>query len=109
MRYLITFIIISLVAFGFTFFFLSDDLSDTPDSGIEYMILLMFGSFNSADFNNVYLKILFIAVMCFNMFFIFTMLVGLSVSAFSNDDSNAWSNEAYRDKAALIAQHSYLL
>ena len=37
------------------------------------------------------------------------MLVGLAVSAFSYEGSDAWSNEAYKDKASLIALYSYLL
>jgi hypothetical protein len=79
MRNLILFNIILLFAFGFTFFFLSDDATMSPYESIEYMFLMMFGSYNPDDFSNTFLKILFVGAMCINVFFVFTMLVGLSV------------------------------
>jgi hypothetical protein len=79
MRNLILFNIILLLAFGFTFFFLSDDASMSPYESIEYILLMMFGSYNPDDFSNTFLKILFVAVMCINVFFVLTMLIGLSV------------------------------
>lgn len=94
MRYLICFIVISIIAFGFTLFFLSDSIS-SPYQGFESMLLLMVGSYDASEFSGVYLQVLFVCVMCFNVFFVFTMLVALSVHAFNRNDSNSQSNEAY--------------
>jgi len=51
---------------------------------------------------------LFIIAAAFNFFFVFTLLVALSVVAFDNE-SKEDSNEAYQERAAMIALYSYLL
>jgi hypothetical protein len=85
MRYLICFIVISLLAFGFTFYFLNDYASVTPSQGVAEMFLVLVGNYDSSEFNNVYLSILFVMVSCFNFFFIFTMIVALSVVSFNKE------------------------
>jgi len=91
MRFLIFFIIISMVAFGFTFYFLTDHDSMNPLAGVQFMYLVLIGNYDSSEFNNVYLQILFVMVSCFNFFFIFTLIVAISVTSF-NKDSNMNSN-----------------
>lgn len=49
-----------------------------------------------------------VVVSFFNVFFIFTLIIALSVVSFSKD-SDIHSNEAYQDKASLIALYSYLM
>ena len=97
MRYLISFIVISLLAFGFTFYFLGAD-DATPFSGISQMFLVLIGNYDASEFDSTSLSILFVLTTCFNFFFIFTLLIALSVVAFSNE-SDVYSNEAYQDKA----------
>jgi len=103
MRYLIAFIIISLLAFGFTFFFVSEFSNtstpevfsiETPYDGIGYMFQVLLGQYDTTNFNNVYLSILQVVVSFFNYFFIFTLIIALSASAFSRD-SDIDSNVAY--------------
>lgn len=98
MRYLIAFIVISLLAFGFTFYFVSEFKvglsSDTPFEGISYMFQVLLGQYDTDMFNNVYLSVLLVVVSFFNVFFIFTLIIALSVSSFSKD-SDINSNEAY--------------
>lgn len=111
-RWLICFIVISLLAFGFTFYFVSETnhlAGDSPQEGIAFMFHVLLGRYDVDSFSsNIYLSLLLILVSCFNFFFIFTLLVSLSVVSFSKD-SDIWSNQAYQDKAALIALYSYLL
>lgn len=110
-RWLICFIVISLLAFGFTFYFVSETnhLADSPQEGISFMFHVLLGRYDVESFSsNIYLTVLLILVSCFNFFFIFTLLVSLSVVSFSKD-SDIWSNQAYQDKASLIALYSYLL
>lgn len=114
MRYLICFIFISLLAFGFTFYFVSDyqanveGNTESPFAGFVYMFQVLIGQYDADKFNNIYLSILIVIVSFFNVFFIFTLIVALSVAAFSKD-SDIYSNEAYQDKASLIALYSYLM
>ena len=79
MRYLICFILISLLAFGFTFYFLSDKTLN-PIDGIQNMFLLLVGNFDTGDYDTGYLTALFIMVICVNFFFlILTLLIAFSV------------------------------
>jgi len=73
------FILISLIAFGFTYYFLSEASDATPNAGVGYMFLVLVGNYDASDFNNVYLSILFVVICFFNVFFIFTMIIALSV------------------------------
>ena len=108
MRWLIIFILMSLVAFGFTFFFLSDNFSLTPREGIEHMFFVLLGNYEPLEVHSIYQTVLFIVVAGFNFFFILTLLIALSVVAFDNE-SKEDSNEAYQERAAMIALYSYLL
>jgi len=72
------------------------------------MFLVLIGTYDSGEFDNVYLSILFVLAACFNFFFIFTLLIALSVVAFENE-SKEDSNEAYQERAAMIALYSYML
>jgi hypothetical protein len=54
----------------------------------------MIGQYDADNFNNIYLSILLVVVSFFNVFFIFTLIVALSVVSFSKD-SDIHSNEAY--------------
>jgi len=108
MRWLIIFIAMSLVAFGFTFFFLSDSTTLTPRDGIEHMLFMLLGNYEGSDVSSIYQSILFVVVAAFNFFFVLTLLIALSVVAFDNE-SKEDSNEAYQDRAAMIALYSYLL
>lgn len=100
MRYLICFIVISLLAFGFTFYFVSDYNSssglktETPFQGFNYMFQVLLGQYDADNFNNIYLSILLVLVSFFNFFFIFTLIVALSIVSFSKN-SDIYSNEAY--------------
>ena len=58
------------------------------------MFFVLIGNYDPSEFSNVYLSILFVLVACFNFFFIFTMIIALSVVAFENE-SKEDSNEAY--------------
>lgn len=109
MRYLFFFIFVSLVAFGFTFFFVAEyGVIDTPEQGFSYMFKVLLGKFQTEDFNNIYLDILLVIVAFFNFFFLFTMTLSLSVVSFTKN-SGVWSNEAYQEKASMIALYAYLL
>ena len=54
-----------------------------------------------------------VIVASFNAFFIFTILVQLSVGSFTKSDGSQsggiWSNEAYQDKATIMGLYGYLL
>jgi hypothetical protein len=118
-RWLIAFIIISLLSFGFTFFFVDDGKLayedslpiDSPQDGIRQMFYVLLGRYDVSSFDNIYQNILLVIVTCFNAFFIFTLLISLSVMSFSKsgDNGGVWSNEAYQDKVSLIGLYSYLL
>lgn len=118
-RWLIAFIIISLLSFGFTFYFVDDaknddesmSLVENPEDGIKQMFYVLLGRYNVNDFENTYQWILLVIVTFFNAFFIFTLLISLSVMSFSKagDNGGVWSNEAYQDKASLIGLYAYLL
>lgn len=120
-RWLIAFIFISLLSFGFTFFFVeensqfigNDSNIQGPADGIKQMFYVLIGRYDVHSFSNTYQWILLVIVACFNAFFIFTLLVSISVVAFTKGGSDAnggvWSNEAYQDKASLIGLYSYLL
>lgn len=95
------------MAFGFTFFFLGPD-EVGPFEGISTMFLVLVGHYDSSMFSTVYLELLFVLACCFNFFFIFTLLIALSVVAFTNE-SDVYSNEAYQDKVQMMALYSYLL
>lgn len=100
MRYLISFIIVSLLAFGFTYYFVADrdplnhNQTDSPAHAVGYMFEVLLGQYDISSFNNIYLQILLVLVSFFNFFFIFTMVVAISVISFSKD-SDIYSNEAY--------------
>lgn len=117
-RWLIAFIIISLLSFGFTFYYVDegkseDSLVQHPEDGIKQMFYVLLGRYDVSSFENTYQWILLIIVTFFNAFFIFTLLVALSVMSFSRGSGDSaggvWSNEAYQDKASLIGLYSYLL
>ena len=105
LRWLITFIVLSLVAFGYTYYFLAED-TDTPEEGILFMYYVLIGRYEVSAFpsNNVYLFLLLLLVSLFNVFFIFTLLVALSVSTAIADEI-----EDYQERAWLISFYSYLL
>ena len=54
-----------------------------------------------------------VIIASFNAFFIFTILVQLSVSSSTKSDGSStggvWSNEAYLDKASIMGLYSYLI
>lgn len=120
-RWLIAFVIISLISFGFTFYFVDDGKGEVddngqtiinPEDGVRQMFYVLLGRYDIQTFENVYQWILLVIVSCFNAFFFFTLLVSLSVISFSKsggDNGGVWSNEAYQDKASLIGLYSYLL
>jgi hypothetical protein len=121
-RWLIAFIGISLLSFGFTFYFVDDGkvrgedenmgTIEAPEDGIRQMFYVLLGRYNVADFENTYQWILLVIVTFFNAFFIFTLLISISVMSFSKnsgDNGGVWSNEAYQDKASLIGLYAYLL
>ena len=81
---------------------------DTPFGGVEYMFYVLLGQYDAEVFDNPYLSILLVLVSFFNVFFIFTLIIALTVSSFSNN-SGTDSNQAYQDKASLIALYSYLM
>ena len=90
-RWLICFIVISLLAFGYTFFFISDingsygAAIESPNEGIENMFYVLIGRYDVSIFSNPYLSILLVIITCFNFFFIFTLLIALSVVSFNED------------------------
>jgi hypothetical protein len=97
-RWLIAFIVISLLSFGFTFFFVDDGKSsgiEGPQDGIQQMYHVLLGRYDVETFSNNYQHILLVVVTSFNAFFIFTMLIALSVMSFSGNNGGVWSNEAY--------------
>jgi hypothetical protein len=120
-RWLIAFIVISLLSFGFTFYFVDEgkkvdgDYESAvvnPEDGIKQMFYVLLGRYDVQQFENTYQWVLLIIVTFFNAFFIFTLLIALSVMSFSKSTGSAggvWSNEAYQDKASLISLYSYLL
>jgi hypothetical protein len=111
-RWLIAFIVISLLSFGFTLFFLDESKKneiDTPFEGVRQMFYVLLGNYDVNMFDNIYQGILLVLVASFNAFFIFTLLISLAIISFSKGDSGVWSNEAYQDKASLIGLYSYLL
>jgi len=55
MRFLIYFIIVSLISFGFTFYFLSGKEFEDPAGGVKYMFLVLIGNYDSSIFDNYYL------------------------------------------------------
>jgi hypothetical protein len=61
MRYLICFIIVSLLAFGFTYYFVADPDSinhfqtDSPAHSVGYMFEVLIGQYDVSSFNNTYL------------------------------------------------------
>jgi hypothetical protein len=109
-RWLIAFVVISLLSFGFTFYFVDDSATEfrKPLDGIRQMFHLLIGNYDIEAFENNYQTVLLVIVTCFNAFFIFTLLVALSVTSF-NKNGGVWSNEAYQDKASLIGLYSYQL
>lgn len=113
LRWLIAIIVISLISFGFTFFFVDDDTAETPQDGIKHMFHVLLGRYDVTTFSNIYQSILLVIVSSFNSLVIFTLLVAVSVMAFtkgsSSETGGVWSNEAYLDKASLIGLYSYLL
>jgi len=82
MRFLIYFIAVSLISFGFTFYFLSDREGETPFSGTNFMFLVLIGNYKSQVFNNYYLETLLVVVSFINAFFIFTLLIGIAIFSF---------------------------
>lgn len=108
-RWLIAFIVISLVSFGFTFFYVSGTKMTSPFEGVSQMFQVLLGQYDISAFTNNYQMILLVIVSCVNAFFIFTLLVSLSVISFAKGDRGVWSNESYQDKASLIGLYSYLL
>jgi len=104
-RWLIAFVIISLLSFGFTFYFVDDGKGAAdengqsivnPEDGVRQMFYVLLGRYDVQAFENTYQWILLIIVSCFNAFFIFTLLVSLSAISFSkSDNGGVWSNEAY--------------
>lgn len=108
-RWLIAFIIISLISFGFTFFYVSGSKMTSPFEGIQEMFQVLLGQYDITAFTNNYQMVLLVIVSCVNAFFIFTLLVSLSVISFAKGDRGVWSNESYQDKASLIGLYSYLL
>lgn len=107
-RWLIAFIVISLLSFGLTYFFVSSNTKE-PFDGIIEMFNVLVGKYSSSEFSNTYEAVLLVLSSSFNAFFIFTLLVALSVISFSKGDRGVWSNEAYHDKASLMGLYSYLL
>lgn len=49
------------------------------------MFYVLIGQYDAEAFNNPYLGILLILVNFFNVFFILTLIIALTVSSFSND------------------------
>ena len=107
-RWLIAFILISLTSFGFTYFFISEKIVD-PMEGISQMFNVMINQYDVSTFNNIYESFLLILSTIFNSLVIFTLLIAISVISFTKNDRGVWSNEAYHDKASLMALYSYLL
>ena len=83
MRYLVTFIFIALIAFGYTYYFLQNDSTETPYSGVQTMFLVIVGNYNSEDFDSMYLNVLFLIAVIFTYFFVFTLLISLAVFAYT--------------------------
>jgi hypothetical protein len=118
-RWLIAFIVISLLSFGFTFYFVADYNSsedahvanfEEPVDGIRQIFHVLLGRYDVESFDNTYQSILLVLISSFNAFFVFTLLVSLSVISFTKSGgSGVWSNEAYQDKASLIGLYAYLL
>jgi hypothetical protein len=112
-RWLIAFIVISLLSFGFVFYYVDDSLTTQPIDGVKQIFHVLLGQYDINAFTNTYQTILLIIIASFNAFFIFTILVQISVgSSTSNDGSSAggvWSNEAYLDKASIMGLYSYLI
>ncbi len=77
------------------------------------MFKVLIGNYDIGIFDNTYQQILLVIVACFNTFFIFTLLVAISVMAFNRGSGNEvggiWSNEAYQEKASMIGLYAYLL
>jgi len=108
MRYLIFIILISLAAFGYTFYFLNTDPHYTPVEGFKFMFNVLLGFYDPNDFNTTFLSILYIMVIFVNTFFIMTLIIALSVIALEGDN-DVDGNQSYQDKASLICLYSYLL
>jgi len=66
------------------------------------------GNYDPAEFNNVYLGVLFVLVNFVIYFFFFTLIISLSDSRVIAD-MEFDGDVSYQDKAALISLYSYLL
>jgi hypothetical protein len=112
-RWLIAFIVISLLSFGFVFYYVDDSMNTQPIDGVKQIFDVLVGQYDVSAFANTYQTILLVLVASFNGFFIFTILVQLSVASFTKSDGSTaggvWSNEAYLDKASLMGLYSYLI
>lgn len=70
---------------------------EEPLDGIRQMYHVLLGRYDVRSFSNVYQSVLLVIVTSFNAFFIFTLLIALSVMSFTSKSDNGcvWSNEAY--------------
>ena len=112
-RWLIAFIVISLLSFGFVFYYVDDSTSAQPVDGVKQIFHVLLGQYDINAFANTYQTILLVIIASFNAFFIFTILIQISVGSFTKADGTqtggVWSNEAYLDKASLMGLYSYLI
>ncbi len=112
-RWLIAFIVISLLSFGFVFYYVDDSMNTQPIDGVKQIFHVLLGQYDINAFANTYQTILLVIIASFNAFFIFTILVQLSVGSFTNGDGSngggVWSNEAYLDKASIMGLYAYLI
>ena len=72
------------------------------------MFLILVGNYDSQSFDTIYLNVLFVIVVIFTYFFVFTLLISLAVFAYTQD-CEINSNQAYQEKASMIALYSHLL
>jgi len=83
MRFLIIFIVIATIAFGYTYYFLQSDANFTPSAGLRVIFMVLIGNFEGLTFDSFALNLLLLMVICFAYFFVFTLLISLAVFAYT--------------------------
>lgn len=82
---------------GFTFYFLDTNPAFTPYDGFRFLFLVMLGNYDPSEFDNAYLAVLYIVINFVTYFFIFTLIISLSVFALEGDH-DVRGNLAYQEK-----------
>ncbi len=87
MRYLIFFIMVVILGFGFTYSFLNHDDEFGALDGFEFIFNVLLGFYEPEDFSGIYQYALYLVLVMMNYFFMLTLIIALSVTALGEDNS----------------------